>query len=114
MGMSLALDRGLTLLEHLAAHPDGLPLALMASDLGMPLGACHALLSHLVRRGYVRQLRPQGEYALTTRVVTLGLGYLSSSGIVDIAEPQLERLAERTGELVRLSIVDGDRLTWVA
>ena len=37
-----------------------------------------------------------------------------SSGIVDIAEPLLERLASNCGELVRLSIVDGDRLTWVA
>ena len=39
---SLALDRGLTLLEHLAAHPDGLPLASMASELDMPLSACTA------------------------------------------------------------------------
>jgi len=36
------------------------------------------------------------------------------SGIVDIAQPLLDRLAATSGELVRLSIVDGDRLTWVA
>jgi IclR family acetate operon transcriptional repressor len=112
--MNLALDRGLTLLEHLAAHPDGLPLALMASELDMPLSACHRLLGDLQRRGYVRQARKQGDYILTTKVVSLGLGYLSNAGIVDIAEPIVERLAHKSGELARLSIVDDDRLTWVA
>ena len=112
--MSLALDRGLSLLEHLAAHPDGLPLALMASELDIPLSACHRLLGELQRRGYVRQKRKQGDYVLTTKVVSLGLGYLSNAGIVDIAEPLLARIAQRSGELVRLSIVDEDRLTWVA
>ncbi|QHE88430.1 IclR family transcriptional regulator [Hydrogenophaga sp. BPS33] len=112
--MSLALDRGLSLLEHLAAHPDGLPLALMAAELDIPLSACHRLLAELQRRGYVRQKRKQGDYVLTTKVVSLGLGYLSNAGIVDIAEPLLSRLAQRSGELVRLSIVDEDRLTWVA
>ena len=55
----------------------------------------------------------QGEYRLDQGGVA-GLGFLSSSGIVDIAEPLLERLAKESGELVRLAIVDGDRLTWVA
>ena len=51
---------------------------------------------------------------MTTKVASLGLGFLSGSGIVDIAQPLIERLADLSGELVRLSIVDGDRLTWVA
>ena len=33
---------------------------------------------------------------------------------MDIAEPLLERLAHQSDELVRLSLVDGDHLTWVA
>ena len=72
------------------------------------------MLADLQRRGYVRQARKQGDYVLTTKVVSLGLGFFSSAGIVDIAEPLFERLARASGELVRLSIVDEDRLTWVA
>jgi DNA-binding IclR family transcriptional regulator len=98
----------------MAAHPGGLPLAQMAAELDIPLSACHRLLDDLQRRGYVRQVRAQGDYLLTTKLVSMGLGYLSTAGIVDIAEPLLERLAESSGELVRLSIVDGDRLTWIA
>ncbi|MEJ7928722.1 IclR family transcriptional regulator [Ramlibacter sp. AN1015] len=112
--MSIALDRGLSVLEYLAQHPQGLPMSLVATELDIPLSACHRLLADLQRRGYVRQVREQGDYVLTTKVVSLGLGFLSSAGIVDIAEPLLERLAQASGELVRLSIIDGDRLTWVA
>jgi IclR family acetate operon transcriptional repressor len=112
--MSISLDRGLSVLEHLARHPQGLPLTLVASELDIPLSACHRLLADLQRRGYVRQARQQGDYVLTTKVVSLGLGFLSGAGIVNVAEPLLERLAQTSGELVRLSIVDEDRLTWVA
>jgi DNA-binding IclR family transcriptional regulator len=112
--MSIALDRGLSVIEHLARHPHGMPLSLIAAELDLPLSACHRLLAALQRRGYVRQARQQGDYMLTTRMVSLGLGFLSSAGIVDVAEPLLERLAQASGELVRLSIVDEDHLTWVA
>ena len=112
--MAIALERGLAVLEHLIQHPQGLPLTLLASELDIPLSACHRLLTDLQRCGYVRQARKQGEYVLTTKVVSMGLGFLSSAGIVDIAEPLLDRLAQTSGELVRLSIVDDDRLTWVA
>jgi IclR family transcriptional regulator, acetate operon repressor len=112
--MSVALDRGLSIVEHLAANPDGLPMTLLASELDIPLSACHRLLNDLQQRGYVRQARKHGDYLLTTKVASLGLGYLSGAGIVDIAEPLLEQLAKSSGELVRLSIVDGDRLTWLA
>ena len=112
--MTTALDRGLDLLEHLASHPEGLPLALIADSANMPKSSCHRVLLALVARGYVKQLHTQGDYVLTTKVAALGLGFLSGSGIVDIAQPLIERLAEASGELARLSIVDEDRLTWVA
>ena len=112
--MSVALDRGLLILEHLAGQAEGVPLALLADELDIPRSACHRLLAELQRRGYVRQARSHGDYLLTTKVVSLGLGFLSSSGLVDIAQPLLDRLAGHSGELVRLAIVDDDRLTWVA
>lgn len=112
--MTTALDRGLAVMEHLARHPQGLPITLIAAELDIPLSACHRLLAELQRRDYVRQARKHGDYVLTSKIVSLGLGFLSSAGIVDIAEPLLERLAQASGELVRLSIVDEDRLTWVA
>ena len=112
--MALALERGLELLERLCGQPEGMPLTALAGELDIPRSACHRLLVELQRSGYVRQLRSQDNYMLTSKLASLGLGFLSSYGIVDIAEPLLERLAKDSGELVRLAIIDEDRLTWVA
>jgi DNA-binding IclR family transcriptional regulator len=62
----------------------------------------------------VRQVREHGDYALTTKLPALGLIFLGGAGIVDIAQPIIHRLADISGELVRLALVDGDRLTFVA
>ncbi len=112
--MSSTLERSLGILEYLAAYPEGISLAGIAHDLDLPRSACHRLLSELARCGYVRQMRDHGDYALTTKLAALGLSFLSSSGIVDIAQPLIDRLATVSGELIRLAIVDGDRLTFVA
>jgi DNA-binding IclR family transcriptional regulator len=44
----------------------------------------------------------------------MGLNFISKSGVVDIAQPVINRLAGATEELARLAIVDGERLTLVA
>lgn len=112
--MSVALQRGLAILQTLASAAEGMSLSELASHLDMPLSACHRLLVELQHQGYVQQPRPQGDYAMTTKLAALGLNYLSNAGIVDIAEPLLERLAQTSGELVRLAMADNERLTWVA
>ncbi len=112
--MSTALLRGLQVLEFLAGQHDGVPLSQIADALGVQPSSCHRIVGELVAQGYVRQAARRGDYAMTTRLAALGLAHLSNSGIVDIAQPVLERLAGEFGELVRLSLVDGERLTWVA
>ena len=112
--MSGVLERTLGILELLSQHGHGLELAAIADQLNIPRSGVHRLLADLVRCGYVRQAREQGDYVLTIKLVTMGLSYLNNTGIVDIAQPLLDRLAETSGELVRLAVVDGDRLTWVA
>lgn len=108
------VDRVLRILETLAAQPEGMGLAAIADDLDLPRSACHRLLAELVRCGYVRQLREQGDYALTTKLPALGLSFFGGAGIIDVAQPIIDQLAELSGELVRLALVDGDRLTFVA
>jgi DNA-binding IclR family transcriptional regulator len=112
--MNGVLERTLGILELLSQHGEGMELAAIADTLGIPRSAVHRLLADLVRLGYVRQARGHGDYLLSTKLVSMGLSYLSNTGIVDIAQPLLNRLAEVSGELVRLSVVDGERLTWVA
>jgi IclR family transcriptional regulator, acetate operon repressor len=112
--MTAALQRSLRILEVLAANPDGCSLSSLAQQLEMPLSASHRVLTELCQAGYVRQVSEQGLYVLTIKLVSLGLSFLSSSGVVDIAQPLLDRLAAESGELVRLAVRDGDDLVFVA
>ncbi len=112
--MSGALEKSLAILEYLTEHPEGVPLASISADLGQLRSGCHRTLTELTRYGYVRQVREHGDYALTTKLASMGLSFLSKSGVVDIAQPLINRLAQKTEELVRLAIVDGERLTLVA
>jgi DNA-binding IclR family transcriptional regulator len=112
--MSGQLERSLNVLEYLVAHPGGSSLSALATALNMPLSATHRLLGELIRLGYVRQDQSHAEYMLTIKLVAMGLSFLSASGITDVAQPLLDQLAAETGELVRLAVVDGDALTFVA
>lgn len=112
--MSGALEKSLDILEYLTDYPDGVALVQISTDLNQLRSGCHRALQELIRYGYVRQMPQRGDYALTTKMASMGLSFLSKSGVLDIAQPVLDRLAQATGELVRLAIVDGDRLTLVA
>jgi len=108
------LDRGLDVLELLVHHGDGLPLSTIAERLDLPKSGAHRLLAALVQRGYVRQDPRHQGYALTLRVAALGFEVLAASRIPDVCQPVLDRLAAASGELVRLTVVEAEGLTWVA
>jgi DNA-binding IclR family transcriptional regulator len=108
------LERSLNILEYLATRPEGVQLVAVSEELDIPRSASHRLLTELTRCGYVRQLREHGDYVLTTKLAAIGLSFLGASGIVDVAQPTIDRIAALSGELVRLAIVDEDRLTFVA
>ena len=112
--MSGVMERTLAILERLATNVQGMQLGTLADELDMPRSAAHRLLLELGQLGYVRQTRERGDYVLTTKLVSLGLNYLKNSGVVDLCQPTLDRLAEHSGELVRMGVVDVDHITWVA
>ena len=62
----------------------------------------------------MRQDGQTQRYALSLKLPSLGFRFLAGTGWPDLAQPILDALAARTGELARLALVDGDTLTWVA
>jgi IclR family transcriptional regulator, acetate operon repressor len=110
----LAVERALQLIEYLSAAPDGLSLAEMARELTVNKAIALRLLETLDQAGYVWRDDAAQRYHLTYRVSNLGLRQLQQSGLLGQCTSLLEDLAERTGELVRLSVVEhGERITWV-
>ncbi len=111
------LSRALGALELLANHPQGIALQAVADSLNIPKSAAHRLLASLMEYGYVRQDAASAHYILTMRLLSVALGFLARSGINDVAQPLMDRLAASTGELVRLSVIEGEppnqRQVWV-
>ncbi|WP_163558445.1 IclR family transcriptional regulator [Halomonas sp. NO4] len=108
------IERTLGVLEALSEDAEGLPLLVIADRLGIPKSAAHRICNELIRLGHVRQDPRTQHYQLTTRLMALGFRYLASTGASDVIQPILDRLAETSGELVRLSVIEGQRLTWIA
>ena len=108
------LERTLGVLELLSAHARGLQLYEIAESLQIPRSATHRVLAALIERGYVRQERQHGAYQLTARIASLAFTFLAGSGVTDFAQPVLDRLAAEAGELVRLALIDGRELIFVA
>ena len=108
------LEKSLTIIELLAAKPGGLSVSSIANWVNQPASGVHRTLNELIRLGYVRQVQDQGDYALTMKLAALGVGFLGRTGVGDVAQPILDRLAQTSGELIRLSVIDGDDLIWVA
>jgi IclR family acetate operon transcriptional repressor len=106
--------RSVAIIELLTRHPYGLPSATISQTLGIPLAATERLLLDLVQTDYIALSDDRPTYRLRMKIAALGLAYLGASGVTDLVQPILDDLAKRTGELVRLAIIEGDHLTWVA
>lgn len=107
-----AVDRCLELLALLAGHPRGLPLSGIAERMDLPKSAAHRLLQTLIDHGFATQDGGR-YYRLTMRLVQLGFSFLAGTRLLELAQPVLDRLAEEAGELVRLTVVEGERIHWI-
>lgn len=112
--LSDAIKRCLETLEILAGEARGLPLVEIAKRLSLPKSNTHRLLGAMILSNFVKQDPLNQHYLLTLRLTTLGFRFLSGTHIIDLCQPVLDRLAERTAELVRMTMTEGERISWVA
>lgn len=107
-----AVDRCLELLALMAEHPRGLSLSDIAERMDLPKSATHRLLHTLIEQGFAMQAESR-TYRLTMRLVQLGFSFLAGSRLLELCQPILDELAEQAGELVRLTVIEGERIHWV-
>jgi len=113
-GGALSLLRGLRILEILSEGGEGQSLADLARELAVNKAIALRLAEALVEAGFLFRHEQTGLYEITFRLSNLGLRKLDNARILDQAVGVLRRLAERTGELARLAVVEhGRRITWV-
>src|SRR5688572_6791727 len=107
-------ERCLAIIELLADGGRNLPLGEIAERLSLPKSGAHRLLATLVELGWAEQDPQTSFYRLTMRLAILGQQFYVATGIADICQPVLDRLAADCREFARLAIVDGHSLVWVA
>lgn len=112
--MSQQIDQTIAALEFFSESGSSHSIAEIASQLSASKSGTHRLMTRLVERGYVEQDQQTQRYRGSVRLAVLGLQYLSSTGLKDIYLPELRRLANASGELVRLAAPQGDRLFFVS
>ncbi len=112
------LQRCAEVVEHMAAAAEPCRLSSIAQALELPKSATHRLLREMLALGWVEQEGDDGPYRLTLRFALLGHRVLQASGLPDLVQPVLDRLAGETRELVRLTIARdgaaGQGLVWFA
>jgi IclR family pca regulon transcriptional regulator len=107
-----ALARGLDILAAFGAEYRRMSLSEVAGAAGLARPTARRLLLTLEELGYVRSRG--GTFELTPKVMSLGMAYVSSLGLWDIARPHLEALVARTGESSSMAQLDGSDIVYVA
>jgi IclR family transcriptional regulator, pca regulon regulatory protein len=107
-----ALARGLDVLACFDADHRCMSLTEVATAAGLARPTARRLLLTLEELGFVRAAG--GTYALTPRVLTLGMAYVGALGLWDVARPHLEDLVARTGESSSMAQLDGSDIVYVA
>jgi IclR family pca regulon transcriptional regulator len=107
-----ALARGLSVLSCFDARHPRMTLTEIADASGLARPTARRLLLTLAELGYVRA--QGGSFALTPRVLRLGMAYVNALGLWDIARPHMENLVASTRESSSMSQLDGSDIVYVA
>jgi IclR family pca regulon transcriptional regulator len=107
-----AIARGLDVIRAFAPRQPVMPLAAVAAVAGLPRPTARRILLTLEELGYVRAVR--GGFELTPRVLDLGMSYVLSRGLWEIARPHMEQLVARTRESSSVAQLDGPDIVYVA
>lgn len=107
-----ALAKGLRVLGLFSEQRPALRLTDVAAATGIPIAGVYRIAMTLLAEGYLEQL-PDGQYRPGQAVLTLGFSALAGLDLVDLATPELHRLAASSGETVNLASLSGDRVLYL-
>ena len=107
-----ALARGLDVLACFDDRHPRMSLTEIAEATGLARPTARRLLLTLAELGFVRL--DEGRFTLTPQVLRLGLAYIGSLGLWEVARPHLEALVAQTGESSSMAQLDGSDIVYVA
>ena len=109
-----ALEKGLDILEALAASPTPLSLVELARDLDRGSAEIFRMLVCLERRAYLRREPVSGKYTPTLRLFELAHAHSPLKTLLDVARDPMREVSIRLGESCHLSVVERGKLLVIA
>ncbi|QDZ01434.1 helix-turn-helix domain-containing protein [Nitratireductor mangrovi] len=107
-----SLERGLAVMEILAAHPAGLTLTEMAAEAGLTRAGARRFLLTLVASGYAVQ--DGRTFRLSSRLLAVARTWLGGASLWTFAEPFMRAVSERFGEACSAAELSGEDVVYVA
>lgn len=102
-----SLQRGLQVMEILAAHPGGLRLTQVADKAGLTRAGARRFLLTLVASGYAEQ--DERLFRLSPRLIAVARTWLAGSSLWSFAEPFMRKVSAALNESCSAAILaDGD------
>lgn len=86
----------------------------ISDSLGLNKSRVFRILNTLKQHGLVQQDPGTKQYRLGLQLMTFGAAASGQLGIVEIADPILDRLAEQSGETVHLGVIEDDEAVCIA
>ncbi|CAM3558732.1 IclR family transcriptional regulator [Hydrogenibacillus schlegelii] len=108
-----SLERAMRLAEAVAEAKDGVGVADLARRLALPKTTVHRLLSAFVELGYMEKDEAHGRYRLTAKWLSLVTRFLADLDVRQVARRELEALAEETGEVIHLVVLNEGEAVYI-
>ena len=105
-----ALDKGLDVLEALAAAASPLSLSEIARSIGQTPSAVFRLLNRLESRLYVTRNSVSGQYSLSLKLLELSHSYPPVEHLTRVSGRFMRELADSSRESVHLSVLNHGRV----
>jgi len=109
-----ALDKGLDLLELLAAHPHGLGLTELAAAVSRKVSEIFRTVNCLKRRGYIAVDPRTDRIVLSMRLFELAHTHPPTERLLSVALPEMQALARHTGQSCHLAIHSAGEMLVIA
>jgi IclR family pca regulon transcriptional regulator len=107
-----ALARGLDVVRSFRPGRSSMTLSEIAGLTGLARPTVRRILITLESLGYVRAA--DRGYALTPRVLDLGMAYVNALNMWDVARPHMRNLVSQTNESTSMAQLDGSDIVYVA
>lgn len=108
------LERGLTILMELSRNHQEMSFADICSRVDVPKATVYRAIQTLEYMGFVHRHPSTGLYSLGVNVLRLGFEYVASLDVVQIGQPVIESLRDKTGCSSHIAIRDGQDVIYVA